>query len=84
MGFSLSGGLPHGHSIVFRGVSAFRRSSEIESPAILTRSGREPAFIFCITLPWCALTVISLMPSSPPICLFNRWSFSSVRRGNAH
>ena len=40
--------------------------------AIFTRSARESAFIFCITLPRCAFTVISLMPSSPPACLFNR------------
>jgi pimeloyl-ACP methyl ester carboxylesterase len=35
-----------------------------------TRSARESAFIFRITLPRCAFTVISL-PSSPPTCLFN-------------
>ena len=40
--------------------------------AIITKSAREPAFIFCITLPRCAFTVISLIPSSPPICLFKR------------
>jgi len=40
--------------------------------AIFTRSARESAFIFRITLPRCAFTVISLMPSSPPTCLFNR------------
>ena len=40
--------------------------------AILTRSARESACIFCMTLPRCAFTVISLMPSSPPICLFNK------------
>src|SRR5258708_2622787 len=40
--------------------------------AIFTNSARESAFIFCITLPRCAFTVISLMPSSPPTCLFNR------------
>ena len=36
-----------------------------------TRSGSEPAFILRITWPRCAFTVISLMPSSPPTCLFN-------------
>ncbi len=46
--------------------------------AILTRSGRELAFIFCITLPRCALTVISLIPSSPPTCLFNRPATTNV------
>src|SRR5579862_6420807 len=40
--------------------------------AIFTRSARESAFIFCITLPRCAFTVISLIPSSPATCLFNR------------
>ena len=40
--------------------------------AIFTRSARESAFIFRITWPRWAFTVISLMPSSPPICLFNR------------
>src|ERR1700722_14752997 len=40
--------------------------------AIFTRSARESAFIFCITLPRCAFTVISLIPSSPPTCLFSR------------
>jgi hypothetical protein len=32
---------------------------------MFTRSASEPAFIFRITLPRCAFTVISLMPSSP-------------------
>ena len=40
--------------------------------AIVTRSAREAACIFRITLPRCAFTVISLMPSSPPTCLFKR------------
>ena len=40
--------------------------------AIVTRSARERASIFRITWPRCAFTVISLMPSSPPTCLFNR------------
>src|SRR5580658_2900017 len=44
-----------------------RRSLE----AIFTRLAREPAFIFSITFPRWAFTVISLMPSSPAICLFN-------------
>ena len=39
--------------------------------AIFTRSARESAFIFRIMLPRCAFTVISLMPSSLPTCLFN-------------
>lgn len=39
---------------------------------MLTRAGRELAFIFRFTFPLCALTVISLMPSSPPTCLFSR------------
>src|SRR5262245_40995455 len=46
--------------------------------SILTRSARESAFIFRITLPRCALTVISLMPSSPPICLFSRPETTSI------
>jgi hypothetical protein len=40
--------------------------------AILTRSQIEPACILRISLPRWAFTVISLMPSSPPTCLFNR------------
>src|SRR5579864_354127 len=40
--------------------------------ATLTSSARESTFIFRITLPRCALTVISLIPSSPPTCLFNK------------
>ena len=39
--------------------------------ALFTKSARELAFIFRITLPRCAFTVISLMPSSPATCLFN-------------
>src|SRR6266853_2392414 len=40
--------------------------------AILTKSAREPAFIFRITLPRCVFTVISLVPSSAPTCLFKK------------
>jgi|SRR5450755_1333485 len=40
--------------------------------AIWTRSARESALIFRITWPRCAFTVISLIPSSLPTCLFNR------------
>ena len=36
-----------------------------------TNSANDVAFIFRITLPRCAFTVISLMPSSPPTCLFS-------------
>src|ERR1700734_2965019 len=39
-------------------------------PAILTRSAIESAFIFSMTLPRCAFTVISVMPSSLPTSLF--------------
>ena len=39
---------------------------------MMTSAGSESAFIFRITWPRCALTVISLMPSSPPTCLFRR------------
>src|SRR5580693_5127801 len=41
-------------------------------PAILINPTKELAFIFRITLPRCALTVISEMPSIPPTCLFNQ------------
>ena len=37
-----------------------------------TRAGSESAFIFRMTWPRWAFTVISLMPSSPPTCLFKR------------
>jgi hypothetical protein len=40
--------------------------------AIFTWSGRESAFIFCITLLRCAFTVILLMPSPLPTCLLSR------------
>ena len=40
--------------------------------AIFTKSAREWAFIFCIILLRCAFTVISLIPSSAPTCLFKR------------
>lgn len=40
--------------------------------AMVTKSASEPAAIFRITLPRCAFTVISLIPSLPPTCLFNR------------
>jgi hypothetical protein len=41
------------------------------SAAMVTRSGRERAFIFRITLPRCPFTVISLMSSSLPTCLLS-------------
>ena len=40
--------------------------------AMFTSAGSESAFIFRITWPRCAFTVISLIPSSPPTCLFKR------------
>src|SRR5574341_271403 len=52
-----------------------RRTGSADSPssaAMVTRSGRQRAFIFRIILPRCAFTVISLMPSSPPTCLLSR------------
>src|SRR5260370_18463329 len=42
------------------------------------RSANESAFIFRITLPRCAFTVISLMPSSPPACLFSKPATTNV------
>src|SRR5688572_13086266 len=39
--------------------------------ARVTKSASESAFIFRITCPRCAFTVISLMPSSPPTCLLS-------------
>lgn len=38
---------------------------------MFTKLGNDAAFILRITLPRCALTVISLMSSSLPTCLFN-------------
>ena len=46
--------------------------------AMFTRFANEFAFIFCMTLPRCAFTVISLMPSSPPTCLFSRPDATNV------
>jgi len=40
--------------------------------AIWTSSTNDFARIFCMTLPRCIFTVISLVPSSPATCLFNR------------
>ena len=40
--------------------------------AMFTRCASELALIFRIMLPRCAFTVISLMSSSAPICLFKR------------
>jgi len=40
--------------------------------AMVTNSGSESAIILRIKLPRCALTVISLMPSSLPTCLLSR------------
>jgi hypothetical protein len=48
------------------------RSFDREPGGHFTNWARDPAFIFCITWPRCAFTVISLMPSSPPTCFFNR------------
>ena len=39
---------------------------------MLTNSARDSAFIFRIMLPRCALTVISLIPSSLPTCLLGK------------
>jgi hypothetical protein len=71
-----------GHSQENRGRTSEKKSAEIHQclgidarrslEAIFTKLGTESAFIFCIILPRCAFTVISLIPSSPPICLFGR------------
>ena len=37
---------------------------------MFTKSGSDSACIFRITCPRCTFTVISLMPSSAPTCLF--------------
>ena len=39
---------------------------------MLTNSARDSTFIFRIMLPRCALTVISLIPSSLPTCLLGK------------
>src|SRR4029453_8857532 len=39
---------------------------------MFTSAGSEFAFILRMTWPRCAFTVISLIPSSPPTCLFRR------------
>jgi len=51
---------------------AFGSRARPSRAAIFTKSARESAFIFCIILPRCAFTVISLMPRSLPTCLFNK------------
>src|SRR5215470_6919201 len=60
---------PCGHFASCHAVGAGARLSFM---AIFTKCARESAFIFCITCPRCFFTVISLIPSSPPTCLFNR------------
>jgi hypothetical protein len=51
---------------------AFRfRFVGVSRPSLPSRQ-KESAFIFNITLPPCAFTVISLIPSLKPICLFNK------------
>jgi uncharacterized protein YciI len=52
-------------------IQAFNGEAILSCAAIFTSAGRESAFIFCMTFPRCALTVISLMPISQPTCLFN-------------
>ena len=52
--------------------SAFAAGATPSLAAIFTRSARESALIFRITWPRCAFTVISLIPSSPPTCLFSK------------
>ena len=59
----------------FRNHMAFAVTDRVQaqdSPQYSPRSAKEPAFIFRITWPRCAFTVISLMPSSKPTCLFSR------------
>ncbi|MEN3379034.1 MAG: hypothetical protein V7604_4389 [Hyphomicrobiales bacterium] len=43
-----------------------------ETVKLMRITASESAPIFHMTLPCCVLTVISLMPRSKPICLFNR------------
>jgi hypothetical protein len=45
---------------------------------MLTNSARDSAFIFRIMLPRCALTVISLILSSLPTCLFGMPATTNV------
>ena len=47
------------------------RRSHAEARGHRHEPGSESAFILRITWPRCAFTVISLMPSSPPTCLFS-------------
>lgn len=47
---------------------SFGDATALSISAILTRSGNESAFIFCIILPRCAFTVISLMLRWPATC----------------
>jgi len=47
---------------------------------MVTRFRSELAFIFRITWPLRAFTVISLMPSSPPTCLFKSPRVTLLRR----
>src|SRR5262245_53089008 len=50
--------------------------------AIVTKSGSDPAFILRITRPLCACSVMSLMPSSQPNCLFNRPEMTNTMTAN--
>jgi two-component sensor histidine kinase len=51
--------------------SVFRGRPQSETRRHGDQVRQESAFILRITWPRCALTVISLMPSSPPTCLFS-------------
>jgi hypothetical protein len=57
-----------GHSIECQPLGADERQS---FAPIFTRSASESACIFRMRLPRCIFTVISLILSSPPICLFS-------------
>jgi len=56
------------HSMECQPFGARERQSFV---AIVTRSASESACIFRMRLPRCIFTVISLILSAPPICLFS-------------
>ena len=57
---------------------AIREAIERSRAAIVTRAASDAAPILRMTLPRCALTVISLMPSANPTCLFSRPAATSA------
>src|SRR2546426_12213117 len=72
-GVDLLLGLPGGKRLPYLGgVGPLPAGVIPRREALRTRSARDAACIFRITCPRCSLTVASLVPSCPAICLLSR------------